>query len=593
MVRRGWDELDILFVSGDAYVDHPAFGVPLLARMLEQKGFRVGILAQPDWRNPAVFQEMGRPRLFAAVSAGAMDSMVNHYTAAKKIRRNDAYSPGGRSGMRPNRAIIAYTAALKGAFKELPVVIGGIEASLRRLAHYDYWSDAVRRSILVDSKASLLIYGMGESPLLELAHRCAAGESFDHITDLPGSAWLSSVRPEKGVVVPSFESVASDPVALNEAFLLAARETNPCSARALIQAHGQRWIVVNPPSMPLSEEGLDAIYELPFQKRPHPDYQEKIPAFEQIRFSITTHRGCCGGCAFCAIASHQGKSIQSRSEKSILAEIDRLIEDPEFRGTITDVGGPTANMYGLYCREDKARKSCKRDGCLYPDICRNLAISDDRAVRLLKKIRGLDAVRHVFVASGVRYDLLEKQQAYLDDLLRYHVGGLLKVAPETFCPSVAGYMRKPGPAVFDSFLTLFRAKNSQYGIRHGLVPYLIAGHPGTTLSDMVDVALYLHQHHLRAEQVQDFTPTPGTLATCMYHSGRDPISGKPVYVAKSVKERRLQKALLLWHLSEHKKDVLEALKQCGRLAEADVLLGGRRSSAHTGSSPGKRRPKGG
>lgn len=592
MIRRGWDELDILFVSGDAYVDHPAFGVPLLARLLEAEGYRVGILAQPDWRDPAAFREMGRPRLFAAVSAGAMDSMVNHFTAAKKIRHNDAYSPGGLSGARPNRAVIAYTAALKGAFKELPVVIGGIEASLRRLAHYDYWSDGVRRSVLVDSKASLLIYGMGETPLLELARRCAAGESLEGITNLPGSAWLSRTCPEEGVILPPFEEVAENPEAFNEAFRLAAGETNPFSGRALIQGHGQRWVVVNPPSLPLEEGELDRIYDLPFQKRPHPRYSGAIPAFEQIRFSITTHRGCCGGCAFCAIASHQGKLIQSRSEKSILAEIARLTQDPEFRGTITDVGGPTANMYAFACRNAAARDRCSRDGCLYPDICRNLAIDDRRAVQLLRKIRALGAVRHVFVASGIRYDLLERQRSYLDELLEHHVGGLLKVAPETFCLQVARIMRKPGPAAFESFLNLFRGKSRESGRRQGLVPYLIAGHPGSTLDDMIEVALYLQRHGLRVEQVQEFTPTPGTLATCMYHTGRDPFSGDPVHVAKSTKERRLQKALLLWHLPEHQQDVREAFKICGRPEEAGRLLGLNRNRSAVRPRTGKGSPGG-
>lgn len=577
MTERGWDELDILFVSGDAYIDHPAFGVPLLARLLEAEGFRVGILAQPDWRDPAAFLEMGRPRLFGAISAGAMDSMVNHYTAAKKIRHNDAYSPGGQSGLRPNRAVIAYTAALKGAFRNLPVVIGGIEASLRRLAHYDYWSDSVRRSVLVDSKASLLVFGMAETALLQLARRCRAGETLETIRDLPGTACLGSSRPEQGLVLPSFEDVASEPAAYNEAFRLAAGEFNPWAGRVLLQQHGQRWVMVNPPALPLSEEELDRIYRLPFVKRPHPSYPEPIPAFEQIRHSITTHRGCCGGCAFCAIATHQGKWIQSRSEKSIIEEIEAMARDSGFRGTVTDVGGPTANMYGLACRDEKARARCRRESCLFPDLCRNLEVDDRRAVRLLQKIRSLESVRNVFVASGIRYDLLERQQAYFAEVLRHHVGGLLKVAPETFCGGVARIMRKPGPAVFEAFLALFRQKTSKSDRRYGLVPYLIAGHPGTTLNDMVDVALYLERHRLRVEQVQEFTPTPGTLATCMYFTGRDPFTGESVYVPKSVKERRLQKALLLWHLPEHRRDVMEALELCGRGELAAELLAGKRN----------------
>ncbi|MEJ2700000.1 MAG: YgiQ family radical SAM protein, partial [Desulfuromonadales bacterium] len=355
MLARGWDELDILLVSGDAYVDHPAFGVPLLGRMLEAAGYRVGILAQPDWQNPEALRCMGRPRLFAAVSAGAMDSMVNHYTAAKKIRRNDAYTPGGRAGTRPNRAVIAYTGALKGAFKGIPVLIGGIEASLRRLAHYDYWDDRVRRSILIDSKADLLVFGMGESPLLEIARRAAAGESLSAMRGVRGTAFIANEPPGGHVVLPPFETVAKDPEAYNEAFRAASLETSPFSGRPLVQGHGSRWVAVNPPAFPLSEEELDRVYALPFQKLPHPSYRESIPAYEQIRFSITTHRGCFGGCAFCAITHHQGKFIQSRSEGSVLQEVDRLAAHSQFRGTITDVGGPTANMFGLSCGDEAAR----------------------------------------------------------------------------------------------------------------------------------------------------------------------------------------------------------------------------------------------
>jgi uncharacterized radical SAM protein YgiQ len=533
---------------------------------------------------------MGRPRLFAAVSAGAMDSMVNHYTAAKKIRRDDAYTPGGKSGARPNRAVIAYTAALKGSFRDLPVVIGGIEASLRRLAHYDYWSDAVRRSVLVDSKASLLIYGMGEAPLLELARRCAAGESPEGITDLRGSVYLGRTRPEAAVELPPFEAVAADPAACNEAFRLTAGEANPYCGRPLGQRHGDRWVIVNPPALPLEVKSLDRVYALPFLKRPHPGYQEPIPAFEQIRFSITTHRGCCGGCAFCAIASHQGKFIQSRSEASILAEIARLAEDPEFRGTISDVGGPSANMYGLYCGDETAGQRCRRDGCLFPAPCRHLAVGDRRLVRLLEKIRALTAVRHVFVASGVRLDLLERQPAYLEALLGHHVGGLLKVAPESLCGRVTHIMRKPDPGVFEAFLDRFRSRNRQSGRRLGLVPYLIAGHPGTTLNDMVETALFLKRNSLRVEQVQEFTPTPGTLATCLYHTGIDPFSGEAVHVPKSDRERRRQKALLLWHLPENRRLVEEALRSCGRLDALEELLGTRGAGGRSGQPEKKRRP---
>jgi len=572
MQARGWDELDILFVSGDAYVDHPAFGIPLLARVLEADGYRVGILAQPDWRDPAVWQVMGRPRLFAAISAGAMDSMVNHYTAAKKVRNNDAYTPGGRAGTRPNRALIAYTAAIKGALKGVPVIIGGIEASLRRLAHYDYWDNTVRRSVLIDSKADLLVFGMGETPLREIARRAAAGEPLASMQDIRGTAYVSRSAPCGGVELPAFEAVASSQDAYNEAFRLAAAEANVFSASPLLQRHGERWVVVNVPALPLSEAELDRIYALPFNKLPHPSYTESIPAYEQIRFSITTHRGCFGGCAFCAIGQHQGKFIQSRSEASVIAEAQRLTQHPAFRGTISDVGGPTANMYGLACGDEAARSSCRRTGCLYPRPCRHLVASDSRAVRLLRKLRTHRGVRHAYVASGVRYDLLEHQQEYFEELLTQHVGGLLKVAPESVCESVTQVMRKPGPRLFVEFLQRFRAESSRLGLRQGVVPYFISAHPGCTVADMVDVALFLKRHHLRVEQVQEFTPTPGTLSTCIYYTGRDPFSGARIHVPRSAEEKRLQKALLLWHLPEHRRDVLKALAVSGRQQDGSILL---------------------
>ena len=574
MAERGWDELDVLFVSGDAYVDHPSFGVALLARLLEVEGYRVGVVAQPGRNDPAALQAMGRPRLFAAISAGAMDSMVNHYTAAKKIRRDDAYTPGGRAGARPNRAVIAYTAAVKGAFKGLPVLIGGIEASLRRLAHYDYWDDAVRRSVLVDSKADLLLYGMAETALIEVTRRSAAGEPLREMTDIRGTAWMAGQAPEGCLRLPSFDEVAADGVAFGEAYRLAEGENNPFSAKQLAQRHGTREVVVNPPALPLNEAELDRLYGLPFQKRPHPFYREPIPAYEQIRFSITSHRGCFGGCAFCAITHHQGKLIQSRSEQSILDEIDRLTRHPEFRGTVTDIGGPTANMYGLGCGSDVAKSLCRRSGCLYPKPCKHLVVKDSRAVRLLNKIRRHQQVNHAFVASGVRYDLLKLQPDYFEALLAHHVGGLLKVAPESTSEQVTAVMRKPGPQAFLDFLEQFRKRSRELGRRQAVVPYLIAGHPGCTVSDMVDVALFLRRHQLRVEQVQEFTPTPGTLATCMYHTGRDPLTGESVHVPRTEREKKLQKALLLWQQPESRKLVAEALTACGRENDGRVLLGG-------------------
>lgn len=572
MQARGWSELDILFITGDAYIDHPAFGTPLLARLLESEGFKVGIIAQPDWKNRESFQSMGRPRLFAAISAGAMDSMVNHYTAAKKIRRDDAYTPGGIAGKRPNRAVIAYTAAVKGAFKGLPTVIGGIEASLRRLAHYDYWDDKVRRSILIDSKADLLLFGMAEKSILELAQRLAAGEPIKQIEDIRGTAFCTEDVPTEAVVLPNFTEVSENLEAYNLMFKLAAEQINPWSGKPLLQQHNNRTLVVNPPALPLEQSEIDQLYALPFCRLPHPNYQEKIPAFEQICNSITSHRGCFGGCAFCAITHHQGKTIQSRSERSILEETEKIISTKDFHGTLSDIGGPTANMYGLGCNDPVAEKICRRGSCLYPRPCKNLRTDASKAVRLLGKIREHKNIKHAFIASGIRYDLLQYQKNYFDDLLQYHVSGLLKVAPESTSDKVTAVMRKPEVKFFTDFLDKFRQRSKQLGLRQSVVPYLISGHPGCNLEDMVDVALYLKQHQLRVEQVQDFTPTPGSLSTCIYHTGKDPFTDQQLHVPRTTKEKRLQKALLLYHKAESKPEILEALRICGREDAAQWLL---------------------
>jgi uncharacterized radical SAM protein YgiQ len=572
MKQRNWNELDILFITGDAYIDHPAFGTPLLARLLESQGYHVGILAQPDWKNPEAFKVMGRPRLFAAISAGAMDSLVNHYTAAKKIRSNDAYTPGGISGKRPNRAVIAYTAAVKGAFKGLPTIIGGIEASLRRLAHYDYWADKVRRSILIDSKADILVFGMAEMAIQKIAQRLNDEEPLACLTDIRGTAYVAKEPPNNGIVLPAFEEVNQSTDAYNLAFKLSSRQENPFSAKTLIQAHAERYVVINPPALPLTEAEMDRVYALPFARQPHPMYHEKIPAFEQIRHSITSHRGCFGGCSFCAITHHQGKTIQSRSQQSIMSEIDAITSQQDFRGTISDVGGPTANMYGLKCGNHKAEKVCQRPSCLYPKICDNLVTDDRPATSLLQSIRQHKNIKHTFVASGVRFDLLPDQQRYFSDLLQYHVGGLLKVAPESTSNKVTAVMRKPGAEVFTRFLDQFRRHSRELGLRQAVVPYMISNHPGCSLNDMIDVALYLKRHHLTVEQVQDFTPTPGSLSTCIYHTGKDPCSGQPIHVPRSVKERRLQKALLLYHRPEARVDIQEALKVCQRKNVAAKLF---------------------
>ena len=572
--RRGWDELDVIFVSGDAHIDHPAFGVPLLARWLENYGFRVGIIAQPDWRSKEPFMVLGRPRHFFAVSAGAMDSMVAHYTPARKLRHDDAYTPGNRHGARPNRATIIYTSRLKEAFRDVPVIIGGIESSLRRFAHYDFWENRVRRSILFDSKADLLIYGMAERALLAVAERIRAGERLGDIRDVSGTAYhCSDGCYGQYVEIPSCEEVSDSKEKFSEAFRLAYLQQNPWSAKTVVQKHGNRLLVCNPPALPLSEAEMDAVYALPFQKSPHPSYTETIPAWEQIKTSITSHRGCFGGCAFCAITMHQGKTIQSRSNRSILAEITALIGKQWFRGSISDIGGPTANMFGLSCSNSDAMKICQRESCIFPAICQNLLTDDKQATTLLQSARSVAGVKHTAVSSGVRYDLLERQPGYFNELIAHQVSGLLKIAPEHLVDRVTDIMRKPGKSAFEKFLLRFRDECGRLGKRQHIVPYIISGHPGCTLSEMLDLALILKKMGIKVEQVQDFTPTPGTIATCMFHSGIDPMTGKRIYTATSDREKGLQKCLLLWHLPTERLKVMEALRELGRENDSGLLSG--------------------
>lgn len=581
--QHGWTELDIIFISGDAYIDHPAFGVPLLARWLEHHGFRVGIISQPDWRSKEPFMLLGRPRLFFAVSAGAMDSMVAHYTPARKLRHDDAYTPGNRHGARPNRATMAYTSRLKEAFKDVPVIIGGIEASLRRFAHYDFWENKVRRSILFDAKADMLIYGMAELAILAIAQRLQGGEKLGDIRDVRGTAYLSSTLDSGDhVSIPTYQEVLDSKEKFAEAFRLVYLQQNPWSAKTVVQQHGNRFLICNPPSLPLTETEIDAVYALPFEKNPHPSYRETIPAWEQIKTSITSHRGCFGGCAFCAITMHQGKTIQSRSRKSIVAEITTLTLKSWFRGSVSDIGGPTANMYGLGCNNSVAMKTCQRESCLFPDICTNLRTDDKPATALLQTVRTQTGINHVAVSSGVRYDLLERQPGYCSELIAHHVSGLLKIAPEHLVNHVTKMMRKPGKAAFDKFLAKFQSESLRLGKRQYVVPYIISGHPGCTLSDMLELALMLKKMAIKVEQVQDFTPTPGTIATCMFYSGLDPMTSKPVYTATSDRDKGLQKALLLWHLPAERTKVLEALKELGRAGESGLLMGTNAGSSRSG-----------
>jgi len=581
---RGWHELDIIFVSGDAYIDHPAFGVPLLARWLEANGFRVGIIAQPDWKSKEPFMALGRPRLFFAVTSGAMDSLVAHYTPRKKLRHDDAYTPGGKHGARPNRATIIYTSRLKEAYRDVPVVLGGIEASLRRLAHYDYWEDKVRRSILLDAKADLLVYGMAEHSLLQVANQMRDGVTLSAIRDVRGTVYVTRDLVSEAIQLPSFEIASTQKESYLAAFKLAEQEQNPYCGRTLVQPHADRFIVCNPPAVPLSTKELDAVYALPFTRQPHPSYAEPIPAFEQINTSLTSHRGCFGGCSFCAITYHQGKFIQSRSPASVAAELQILVKKPWFRGTVSDLGGPTANMYGTACAAPDGGRNCRRPSCLYPKTCSNLRFDDQSAVSLLKKASAQIGVKNLTVTSGIRHDLLALQPDYFRELVERHVGGLLKVAPEHLVDAVTRLMRKPGKESFVRFLERFRETSRRLGKRQTVVPYLMSGHPGCTLDDMVLLAAELRQLGLRVEQVQEFTPTPGTASTCMYYTGVEPDSGNPVYVARSDRDKIMQKSILLWHLPEERQRVIKMLRELGRTDLLQLLDAGESRPERTGYS---------
>lgn len=566
--KMGWKELDIILISGDAYIDHPSFGVPLIGRYLESLGYSVGIIAQPNWRNTEDFKKLDKPRLFFGISAGAMDSMINHYTAHKKPRSDDAYSPGGKAGFGPDRAAIVYANRVREAYPGVPIIIGGIEASLRRLAHYDYWDNKVRRSILLDSKADLLVFGMGEKPIEEIAKRLSEGENISNINDVRGTAVMANSiegADEKDyILLPSYEDVLNDKKAYASASRLFHLESNPFNARTLYQKHGNRYVKVNPPQLPLSMEDMDRIYSLPFVKEPHPSYKEKIPANEMVKFSITIQRGCFGGCTFCSLTEHQGRIIQSRSEKSVLREIEGLKKLKGWTGVVSDLGGPTANMYRLRCRDRNVESKCRRLSCIYPKICKFMDTDHTPQIKLLRKARNTEGIKKVFIASGVRYDLALKSPEYIKKLVCHHVGGHLKVAPEHTSKRVLDLMKKPGIETFREFRKYFDRFNGECGKEQYIVPYFISSHPGSDLKDMIDLALFLKREGFRLQQVQDFIPTPMTLATAMYYSGYDPITMKKVYCAKTTKEKRLQKAIMRFHDPANYYLVNEALIQVGR-----------------------------
>ncbi len=637
MDELGWDSCDVILVTGDAYIDHPSFGMALIGRLLEAQGFRVGIIAQPDWQSADAFKTLGKPNLYFGITAGNMDSMVNRYTAERKIRSDDAYTPEGVAGKRPDRAILVYSQRCREAYADVPLVIGSIEASLRRIAHYDYWSDKVRRSVLVDSKADILLYGNAERALVELTHRLAKGELIHNITDLRGTAvlrkeipegWLevastqmdkpgrmdalpdpyameaasscstaassavdasnagelqpivihrpAKVPRERQVVrLPDYDLVAVNSVMYAHASRVLHLEANPGNARALVQRHGDREVWLNPPPIPLTTREMDYVYDLSYARAPHPAYgKARIPAWEMIRFSVNIMRGCFGGCTFCSITEHEGRIIQSRSEESILKEVEEIRDKVEgFTGVISDLGGPTANMYRIACKSEKIESACRKLSCVYPGICENLNTDHSSLIQIYRKTRALPGIKKVLISSGLRYDLAVKSPEYVKELVQHHVGGYLKIAPEHSEENVLSKMMKPGMGAYNDFKAMFEKFSKEAGKEQYLIPYFIAAHPGTTDEDMLNLALWLKQNNFRLDQVQTFTPTPMAMATAMYHSGKNPLrkvtkSSEDVVIPKASGKRKLHKAFLRYHDPNNWPVLRDALKEMGR---ADLI----------------------
>ncbi|HIF18348.1 MAG TPA: YgiQ family radical SAM protein [Cycloclasticus sp.] len=638
MDALGWDSCDIIIVTGDAYVDHPSFGMAVIGRLLEKQGFRVGIIDQPNWQNADDFAALGQPNLFFGIAAGNMDSMINRYTADKRARSDDAYTPNDKAGHRPDRAVIVYTQRCKEAFPDSPIIIGSIEASLRRIAHYDYWDDAVRRSVLVDSQADMLLYGNAERAITELAHRLSKNEPVSNITDIRGTAFVRNTLPNGWTLIdstrvdrpgkidphnnpyqsdeelaaatggkcqisnaphandgsqvvslkflpkhsktdraktvirlPSYKKVKSDPVLYAHASRVLHLETNPGNARALVQENDGKDVWLNPPPIPLSTEEMDEVFALPYQRVPHPKYEgQKIPAYEMIRFSINIMRGCFGGCTFCSITEHEGRIIQNRSEQSILNEIENIRDKtPGFTGTISDLGGPTANMYRLACKDPKIEAACRLPSCVYPGICDNLNTDHDPLIKLYKKARKIKGVKRVLIASGLRYDLAVESPEYVEELVTHHVGGYLKIAPEHTEDAPLSKMMKPGIGTYDRFKEMFEKFTKKAGKKQYLIPYFIAAHPGTEDEDMVNLALWLKKNKFQADQVQTFYPSPMATATTMYHTGRNPLKGlsyksEKINTVKKIEQRRLHKALLRYHDPKNWQVIKELLLSLGQ-----------------------------
>jgi uncharacterized radical SAM protein YgiQ len=640
MAALGWAQCDVIIVTGDAYVDHPSFGMAIIGRVLEAQGFRVGIIAQPDWRSTHDFQALGEPRLFFGVTGGNMDSMVNRYTSDRRVRSDDAYTPSGVGGKRPDRCVIVYSQRLREAYRHVPIVVGGIEASLRRIAHFDYWAEQVRRSVLVDAKADLLVYGNAERQIGEIARRLHEGAGIDEITDLRGTAFLRRGMPagwveidssdldtpgalappidpyaaeeerkaalqppppstgtpaekvvkfyrkvpnaqrERSVIrMPSYEQVSQDPVLYAHASRILHMESNPGNARALVQRHGTQELWLNPPPIPLSTADMDGIYELPYARRPHPCYGDaKIPAYHMIRFSVAIQRGCFGGCTFCSITEHEGRIIQSRSEDSVIREIETIRDQVKgFTGVISDLGGPTANMYRLHCKSESIESACRRPSCVFPGICPNLKTDHAPLINLYRRARALKGIKKVLIASGVRYDLAIESPDYVKELATHHTGGYLKIAPEAIGDGPLSKMMKPGVGSYYRFKELFDKYSKEAGKEQYLIPYFIAAHPGTRDVDMLELALWLKKNGFRADQVQAFLPSPMATATAMYHSSKNPLkkisrAGEDVVIPKGIKVRRLHKAFLRYHDAENWPLLRDALKRMGR---ADLIGNGK------------------
>ncbi len=573
--QSGTHEADFIIVTGDAYVDHPSFGAAVIGRVLEKKGYRVGIIAQPDWKDKNDFQKLGRPRLAFLVTSGNIDSMVARYTSMKKERKKDLYSPGGKTGLRPDRAVIVYTAVIKSCYKNIPVIIGGIEASLRRLSHYDYWSNRVRRSILLDSKADILVYGMGEKAVTEIAGRLEKGEEVKSITGIRGTVTRSTGIQETGdtIILSSFEEISESKKLFSENFVKFYQNTDPFSAKTLVEKADRQYVIHNPPQFPLTTIEMDSVYSLPFMMAPHPLYMdEEIPAFKEVEFSITSSRGCFGSCSFCALVFHQGRIIQARSHESIIQSAEKLTESVNFKGYIHDVGGPTANFRHLSCRKQLKTGTCPDKRCLFPSPCPSLETDHRDYISLLRKLRKLDRVKKVFIRSGIRYDYLlkdtdvinRKTGNFLEELCTHHISGQLKIAPEHISKRVLDVMGKPGKEVYLDFKSKFEEMNRKIGKKQYIIPYFISSHPGSTLKEAVELALFLKKEGFIPDQVQDFYPTPGTLSTCIYYTGFDPFTGEEIYVPRTIEEKREQKALIHFHKKENYQIVKKALIKAGR-----------------------------